>query len=114
MNEVKIPPNNFDSIYGRAFENFLLELARGYAAEEERLYFEKWGKTRNPEIREIRLKGEYPETGFLIRRYDRVRDLEQQQWYFIWGSPEFFDKDRKPLCEPERMVSDTLMWARGG
>jgi hypothetical protein len=114
MNVVKIPPNNFDAIYGRAFEKFLLELARGYAAEQERLQVESRGKPNNPEIREIQLKGEYPNTGFQIRRYDRVRDLEQEQWYFIWGNPEFFDRNRKPLCSADRMVGDTLMWARGG
>jgi hypothetical protein len=111
---VASPQGKYDVIYGRAFEKFLLELARGYAAEEERLYLEHQGKEENPLVREIQLKGEYPKTGFQIKTYDRVRDLEQTNWYFLWGSPEFFDKDLKPLVSPERMVSDTLMLARGG
>ena len=108
------PKGNFDVIYGKAFERFLLDLARGYAQEQDRLALESHGKLFNPEIREIQLKGEYPSTGFLIRKYDRVRDLEQEQWHLLWGHPEFFDKDLNPLVSPERMVSDTLMWARGG
>lgn len=108
------PEGNYKVIWGKAFEKYLLELARGYAAEQERLHREIQGKEDNPLIREIQLSGEYPDTGFLIRKYDRVRDLEQEQWYFIWGNPEFFDEDLKPLVSAERIVGDTLMWARGG
>lgn len=109
-----VAEGNFEAIGHEAFERYILDLMRASAAEEERLHLENRGKSLNPEVRDIQLKGEYPDTGFQIKTYDSIRDLEQEQWYFLWGSSEFFDKDMNPLASPERIVGDTLMWARGG
>ncbi|HEV7483493.1 MAG TPA: hypothetical protein VGO13_10385 [Solirubrobacterales bacterium] len=111
---VKVDRGNFDSIYRRAFERFLLELAQQCAIEEERISLERTGRKPSVLIKEVQLSGEYPDTAFRIKTYDRIRKLEHEDWQPIWRHSEWFDKDMKLLCEPEQIVSYTLMWARGG
>jgi hypothetical protein len=114
MPAVKVDRGNFDDIYRKAFERFLLELARNSAVEEERLSLERTGRLPSILVKEVQLKGEYPDTAFQITLYDRIRDLGYEDWQPIWRHPEFFDESMKPLCEPQDIVSETLMWARGG
>jgi hypothetical protein len=105
---------NFAEIQRRAFERYLLELAQGFAAEQDRLYLEQRGREDNPVIREIQLSGEYPDTCLRITTLSRVSDREITTMQSIWRDPTFFDDEGKARCSPERMVGDILMHARGG
>jgi hypothetical protein len=114
MPTVKVDRGNFDAIYRKAFERFLLELAQNCAVEEERISQECTGREPSILVKGVCLKGEFPNTAFQIKLYDRIRDLEYEDWQPIWRHPEWFDKDMRPLCKPEQIISYTLMWARGG
>jgi len=105
---------NFDEIDRKAFENYLLELVREYAAEADRLYRLAKNKEPNPLVLEVELKGEYPDTLMRIRCFDRVRDIEGWSVYPFWKSDNFFDEEGRRVCSPERMAGDMLMWALGG
>ncbi len=109
-----VAKGNYEAIGRAAFERYLLDLMQECAVEEERLHLEVRGEPLSLEIREIKLDGEYPNTGFQFRIYDRRRNLEQTSWWPLYASSTFFDEDRKRRCEPERIVGDTLMLARGG
>jgi len=101
---------NFDAIQREAFERYVLDLAQRWAAEHDRLY----GDNESVLIRHIELRGEYPNTGLKIQTYDKNRELEQSSVYVLWGRPDFFDAEGNLLVEPERLVADILMLARGG
>jgi hypothetical protein len=104
---------NFKEIERKAFERYLLDLARLCAAEEERAILEKRGWPLTILILQIDLIGEYPYTAFEIRC--RNRDGEETKPHFmLYQSSEWFDEDGKLLVSAGRIVGDTLMWARGG
>jgi hypothetical protein len=111
---VKVDRGNYDDIRHKAFERYLLELAKGWAAEHERLSLEREGREPSILIRDVELVGGYPHTVFQFHTYDRNRDLEQTSSWPIYESSTFYDKDLNLRCEPEQIVSDTLMLVRGG
>lgn len=103
----------FKEIERKAFERYLLDLARGWAAEEERLHLENRGKELNVQVLQIDLVGEYPHTAFDIRCRHRANG-ESTKHFTIYQTPGWFDGDGKRLVSPERIVGDILMLARGG
>jgi hypothetical protein len=64
------------------------------------------------EIREVQLRGEYPNTAIAIHRYDHDGDSEAWRSYPIWGKTwERPDGGRQAT---ERIAADILTWALGG
>jgi hypothetical protein len=111
---VKVDRGNYDEIQRKAFEQYLLDLAKGWAAEHERLSLEREGREPSILIHDIKLVGDYPHTVFQFQIYDRPRGLEQIRTHLLYESPTFFDEDLNLRCQPEQIVSDTLMLVRGG
>jgi hypothetical protein len=100
-----------DAIVHRAEERHVESLVRDLAALLERSWREEGGDEPVSEIREVRLRGDYPDTAIAIRRYDRDRDFETWTSYPIWGHCwERPDGSRYP---PERLAADILTWAFG-
>ena len=105
---------NYEAINRAVFERYLLDLARESAAEEERLHRELQGEELNIQVRDIQLVGEYPDTRLKIKTYDRRRNREFTSSDPIWDLPEYSEKKGDKPRNPERMIGDILMWARGG
>jgi hypothetical protein len=98
----------------RAFEKYVFELVKNWAAEHDNLQRKHFGRDAHIVVREVRLKGEYPKTVIRIRVYEPNRDSERWQTHLLWQDPTFFDDEGARLCSPERMAGDILMHARGG
>ena len=112
-----MPPaieGNYEAIEHRAFENYLLELVREVAKEQERLYREAEGEEMPVRIEEVKLAGTYPSTGVQLRRAEGPAVREPWVSHSIWENPVFFDEQRRPRTEPIDMATDILTWARGG
>lgn len=102
--------DQFPVIEGAAYERYLLDLMRGYAAEQERM-----DPDLTPLIREIQLAGdEYPHPGFMIRTYNPRNGKEQTTMFPLYGNREFYDEAGDRIAETTRIAGDILMWARGG
>jgi hypothetical protein len=84
---------------------------RELAALLDRNWREEGGQEPIWEIREVQLRGEYPDTAIAILRYDRGRDFETWSSYAIWGDRwERPDGTRYPA---ERLAAEMLTWALG-
>jgi hypothetical protein len=106
---------NYEDIERGAFERYILDLVRGYAAEQERVHRKAKGTDPHILIREAKLEGEYPRTVIRIRRYEPNRDIESWHTELLWEDTTFFDAETGGrLASPGRMASDILMRARGG
>jgi hypothetical protein len=101
-----------DAIVRSAEERHVESLVRELAALLDRVWREE-GAVRPPwEIREVQLRGEYPNTAIAIRRYDRDDDFEAWRSYPIWG--EMWEWPDGGRHVPERVAADILTWALGG
>jgi hypothetical protein len=101
---------HFPAIEGAAYERYLLDLVRGYAAEQERM-----DSDLTPLIREIQLAGdEYPHPGFMIRTYNPRNGKEQTKMHLLYENPDFYSEDGERRVETTRIAGDILMLARGG
>src|ERR671918_592019 len=74
-----------DAIVRRAEERHVESLVRELAALLDRNWREEGGQEPIWEIREVQLRGEYPDTAIAILRHDRGPDFETWSSYAIWG-----------------------------
>jgi hypothetical protein len=101
-----------DAIVRRAEERHIESLVRELAALLDRVWREEDAVERAWEIREVQLRGEYPNTAIAIHRYDHDGDSEAWRSYPIWGKTwERPDGGRQAT---ERIAADILTWALGG
>lgn len=105
---------DYEAIQRRAFENYILELVREGATEEERIYLKGRGRELDPLVRKVELAGSYPETTVRLLMYRASNKTERWHTSDIWMNPLFFDDDGKQLRTGQQMAGDILMWARGG
>jgi hypothetical protein len=100
-----------DAIVRRAEELHVETLVRELAELLDRVRHEEGVGGPPWEIRDVQLRGEYPNTAIAIRRSDRDGDLDQWSSYPIWGDMWLSaDGVRYP---PERLAADMLTWALG-
>ena len=102
--------DNFAAIEGAAYERYLLDLMRGYAAETDRI-------DPNPSvlIKDIQLEGDgYPHTGFRIQTYHPRTGKTKSHLFTLYDNPGFYDEAGDRIVETNRIVGDILMLARGG
>jgi hypothetical protein len=100
-----------DAIVHTAEERHVESLVRELAALLDRAWRENGREEPVSEIREVRLRGDYPDTTIAVRRYDRASDLETWSSYPLWGDGWVRpDGTRYP---PERVAAEILTWAFG-
>lgn len=114
MPEVPIVPSNFERIYTTAWERFLLELARGFAEETERVHVAQLGYPHDTEIRHIELVGEFPATHMKVTAYRPRSESELVTSWPLWRNRDFFDEKLRPQMTPQDMIGEIMMLARGG
>jgi hypothetical protein len=100
-----------DAIVRKAEERHIESLVLELAALLDRTWREEGGEEPVSEIREVQLRGEYPDTTLAIRRYEPASDVEVWSSYPIWGNVwERPDGTRYP---PERLAAEILTWVFG-
>jgi len=112
--ELKTGIKKLEAITYKAYENYVLELARGYAAEQDRGRHEY---PFRPQILEIQLVGEYPDTYLRILRHERTQDIKGWTAHSLWNVHTFMtaqDPDLDYSGKPVQMVVDILTYARAG
>lgn len=105
----------YRAIRAAAFERYVLDLMRLLNEKMER-GAERRGQVLEPALSEFKLAGEFPRTSIQMKvRYQKTGQVVDDS-YVLWGRPEHFDKDKdyEQLVDEGRIVSDIMMWARGG
>jgi hypothetical protein len=101
-----------DAIVRRAEERHVETLVRDLAGLLNRVWREEGVEEPAWEIREVQLRGEYPNSAIAIRRSDRDGDFEEWSSYPIWG--DLWEGPDGRRHAPERLAADMLTWAFGG
>jgi hypothetical protein len=103
---VETEPTRYDQIEGEAYERYLVEVIRGWAAEEERL-----GAVGRRVIRGARLIGDaYPHWGIEIDTEDPGNGEMATSKFNFRGDPSLFDAERpRGKSEGTEIISDLLM-----
>jgi len=96
----------------RAFERYLLELVRGFAAEEERVHREMEGEEFNVLVRGVELVREYPRTALRFELFERSRGIERQSEYPIWDQD--YMKANGQMKPGPYIAGEILRMVRGG
>ena len=110
----KIPQGRYEQIEREAYERYLLEVAQGWAAEEERL--EDWAKGTSPPwlVREVVLIFAGTKNAALeFRTYNPRSDREFTTSLPIYAEP-FEDKEGKRTANLRRALGDEMMHLLGG
>jgi hypothetical protein len=98
-----------DAIVRSAVERHIETLVRELAELLDRAWREADGQEPAWEIREVQLRGEYPNTVVAIRRYDHVAKFEAWSSYPLWA--EFWERPEGGRYAPETIAADILGWA---
>lgn len=106
--------DNYKAIEQRAFERYILELVRGIASEEERLWREAEGSEIYAKVRKVELACNYPETEVRLLVYSPADEREHWHSSPLWSNPLFFQEGGAIRRTPPQMARDIVMWARGG
>lgn len=109
--KVEQAPDGYDRIEGEAYERYLLEVVRGWAAEEERL-----GGNERRLIREVRLVGdEYPHWGIEMDTVNPQNGKEGTSKFPFRSDPSLFDADRpRGRTDGTEIISLMLVHIREG
>jgi hypothetical protein len=100
-----------DTIVRSAEERHIESLVRELAELLDRAWREAGGGKPAWEIREVQLRGEYPNTVVALRRYDHVAGFETWNSYPVWT--ELWERPDGGRYAPETIAADILAWALG-
>jgi hypothetical protein len=95
-----------------AFERYLLDLLRRYAAEEERQKREIFHKEPRLEVRSIEMLGEFPRTTYKFVYVHLRRDEERTESFMLYGNPECFDEKGELLVTGDYIAGEMLRLLR--
>jgi hypothetical protein len=100
-----------DAIVRSAEERHVESLVRELAQLLDRAWREAGSEEPAWEIREVQLRGEYPNTVLAILRYDPVANFEAWRSYPVWA--EFWERPDGGRYPPETIAADILAWVLG-
>jgi hypothetical protein len=100
-----------DAIVRRAEERHIESLVRELAELLDRAWREAGSEERSWGIREVQLRGEYPNTVVAVRRCDHVANFEAWSSYPVWA--EVWERPDGGRYAPETIAADILAWALG-
>ncbi|HEY1854675.1 MAG TPA: hypothetical protein VGG40_08810 [Solirubrobacterales bacterium] len=110
----KAKSGRYDQIEREAFERYLLQVARGLAAEEEQLEQAQKGTDPPWIVREIVLLSAGTRNAALeFRTVNRAGTRVAISTHQIWAEP-FLDADGKRTANLNGALGDILMHLRGG
>jgi hypothetical protein len=100
-----------DAIVRSAEERHIESLVRELAELLDRAWREAGTEAPAWEIREVQLRGEYPNTVLAIRRYDHGANIEVWRSYPVWA--ELWERPDGTRYTPETIAADILAWVLG-
>jgi hypothetical protein len=106
--------DNYDAIEEAAFQRYVLDLMRGWAAEQDRLWERNRGSKRDPRIVSIELvKAGTADAAYKVT-VEHLSTGKITTPHFPLHAPAFYDSQGNRERFAGDIVSDILMWARGG